>query len=48
MTINLHGKEYVEVKDRVTSALADDSYSMLKEETFSLGGRDPRCVKISE
>jgi len=40
MAIKLHGKDYVEVKDRVTAAHAEESYSMLKEETFSLGGRE--------
>jgi hypothetical protein len=40
MSIKLHGKEYVEVKDRVAEAHNEDSYSMLKEETFSMGGRE--------
>ena len=40
MAIKLHGKEYIEVKDRVTMAHAQESYSMLREETFSLGGRE--------
>jgi hypothetical protein len=39
MSIKLHGKEYVEVKDRVAEAHAEDGYSMLKETTFELGGR---------
>src|SRR6266581_710697 len=39
MSIKLHGKEYVEVKDRVAEAHAEESYSMLKEESFELGGR---------
>ena len=40
MSIKLHGKEYIEVKDRVTAAHAEESYSMLKEETFGMGGRE--------
>lgn len=40
MSIKLHGKEYVEVKDRVQAAHAEESYSMLREETFSMGGRE--------
>ena len=40
MAIKLHGKEYVEVKDRVAAAHAEESYSMLQEETFSMGGRE--------
>jgi hypothetical protein len=40
MSIKLHGREYVEVKDRVAEAHNEDSYSMLKEETFSMGGRE--------
>src|SRR5216683_5729160 len=40
MSIKLHGKEYVEVKDRVAAAHAEESYSMLREETFSMGGRE--------
>ncbi len=40
MSIKLHGKEYVEVKDRVAEAHAEDSFSMLSEETFSMGGRE--------
>jgi hypothetical protein len=40
MAIKLHGKDYIEVKDRVAAAHAEESYSMLKEETFSMGGRE--------
>lgn len=40
MSIKLHGKEYIEVKDRVQAAHAEESYSMLSEETFSMGGRE--------
>ncbi len=40
MSIKLHGKEYVEVKDRVAEAHSEDSFSMLSEETFSMGGRE--------
>jgi hypothetical protein len=40
MSIKLHGKEYVEVKDRVLQAHKEESYSMLREETFSMGGRE--------
>jgi len=40
MAIKLHGKDYVEVKDRVQAAHTEESYSMLKEETFSMGGRE--------
>jgi len=39
MSIKLHGKEYIEVKDRVAEAHAEESFSMLKEESFELGGR---------
>jgi hypothetical protein len=39
MAIKLHGKDYVEVKDRVIAAHAEESYSMLQEEMFEMGGR---------
>jgi|GEM_PF-2909506 len=39
MAIKLHGKDYVEVKDRVQAAHAEESYSMLSEESFEMGGR---------
>jgi len=37
--MQIHGKEYVEVKDRVQMAHAEESFSMLKEETFEMCGR---------
>jgi hypothetical protein len=48
MSIKLHGKEYVEVKDRVLQAHKQEGYSMLSEDTFEMGGRSYVRVYIDE
>ncbi len=37
--MQIHGKEYVEVKDRIAAALADAGYAMLAEDVFEMAER---------